>query len=190
MPITVSIGTSAFGNPWRAEPELRHRQADERHHHDRLIGPAAVAHSRQKAGDHAHYNRKDERQRGQRQRHQQSLNDRRGDTAVEQDRSAEIAMQDAAVPGKHLQVERFVQSKLMAHLRELLWCCAGIEEHCSGIARHQPDHRERHQRNQRQHWHRDQQSPDDEVPHQRTASRVTPPAMSPTDAECDRARSS
>ena len=128
---------------------------------------------------------------GQRQRHRQPFDNRGGNASVQQDRLAEIAVQDAAVPGDHLQVERLIQAEPMPHLGELLRRRTGVEEHRRGIARHQPDHRERHQRHQKQHRDRDQQPPDDEARHQRrTGVCIRSPAMSPTGAGCDMARSS
>jgi hypothetical protein len=40
--------------------------------------------------------------------------------------SGRIAMQDATMPGEHLQVERLIEAKLVTHLRKLLRCCAGV----------------------------------------------------------------
>ncbi len=103
----------------QAEPEARHRLADQRHHRQQPVDRRALVECREDAEGKGDGEREDEPDAAQRQRDRQPCRDQPGDGRVIKVGIAEVALQRAPRPVEELHRERTIEPVFLADDRNV-----------------------------------------------------------------------
>ena len=124
----------------QAEIEIRQRNADHGEQHRHLIHPGVLPQRRDDAADQSDQQRDHQRIGRQRQRHRQAQHRGVHHRLAQQQRTAEIAVQQARVPAPELRQQRLIEAEIMADVGDLLRRGGQPGDRRRGIAGDQMDH--------------------------------------------------